>query len=77
MNVLTFYDSANNVIGTVYGGNVTVIDDSTGPNGTAYVNITSAVAFSRVVATATPIYPESFEFDDIAYALVVPEPASL
>jgi hypothetical protein len=71
---LTFYDSANHVIGTVSGGNVPVTPSGDwGPNSTAYVNITSATPFSRVVATetATP----SFEFDDVAYAMV-PEPGS-
>jgi hypothetical protein len=38
-----------------------------------YVNITSAIAFSRVAASATQ---NSFEFDDVAYTQVVPEPAS-
>ena len=76
---LTFYGSANNVIGTVWGTDVpgalldSPIPDN--PNDTLYVNITSTTAFSSVVATqtATP----SFEFDDVAYAQVVPEPASL
>jgi hypothetical protein len=77
MNDLTFYDSANNVIGTVYGENVLSQNGSPSPGDSAYVNITSTTAFSRVVATATPIYPECFEFDDIAYAMVIPEPASL
>jgi hypothetical protein len=76
MNVLTFYDNANNVIGTVDGGNVLSANSSLSPGDAAYVNITSTSAFSKVVATATPIYPESFEFDDVAYAMVVPEPAS-
>jgi hypothetical protein len=71
---LTFYDSANNVIGTVLGENVPIVPSGDwGPNDTAYVNITSTTAFSRVVATetATP----SFEFDDVTYA-IVPEPGS-
>lgn len=76
MNDLTFYDSANNVIGTLDGGNVMAANGSLSPGDAAYVNITSTTAFSRVVATATPIYPESFEFDDVAYAPAVPEPAS-
>ncbi len=77
MNVLTFYDSANNVIGTIDGGTVLSANSSLNPGDTAYVNITSTIAFSSVVATATPIFPESFEFDDVAYAPVVPEPASI
>ena len=76
---LSFYDSANNVIGTVLGSDVLASNSSLeifwDQNGTGYVNITSTTAFSSVVATqtATP----SFEFDDVAYAQVVPEPASL
>jgi len=73
---LTFYDSANNVIGTVFGNNVpgAPLDGFNNPNDTLYVDITSTTAFSSVVATETA-FP-SFEFDDVAYALVVPEPAS-
>jgi hypothetical protein len=72
-NSLTFYDNANNVIGTVLGTDVTgVVYDDIGPNSTAYVNIISTTAFSSVVATSTW---NSFEFDDVAYA-PVPEPAS-
>jgi len=70
---LAFYDSANNLIGTVLGENLPVTSSGDwGPNGTAYVNITSTIPFSRVVATGTQ---NSFEFDDVAYASV-PEPAS-
>jgi hypothetical protein len=70
---LTFYDSANNVIGTVLGSNVpgAPLDNLDNPNDTLYVNITSATAFSKVVATTT----QTFEFDDIAYAQIVPEPS--
>ncbi|MGD0743930.1 MAG: PEP-CTERM sorting domain-containing protein [Verrucomicrobiota bacterium] len=77
---LTFYDGANNVIGTVLGANLPtntglLIDGPDwGLNETGYVNIISTTAFSRVVAT-NPVQ-NSFEFDDVAYA-VVPEPASL
>jgi hypothetical protein len=73
-NLLTFYDSANNVIGTVSGPDLpgVPIPSGTGPNGTYYVNITSTTAFSSVVATAN----DSFEFDDVAYS-PVPEPASV
>jgi len=71
---LTFYDSMNNVIGTVLGRDVpTVVPADWGPNGTGYVNITSTIAFSCVVATS----PDStFEFDDVAYS-PTPEPATL
>jgi hypothetical protein len=73
-NSLTFYDSANNAIGTVIGTDVPtmIIDGWWNPNTTSYVNITSATAFSRVVASTSQ---NSFEFDDVAYAQV-PEPAS-
>jgi len=74
-DTLTFYDSANNFIGTVLGENLPLVPSNDwGPNSTAYVNITSTTAFSSVVATC-PGY--SFEFDDVAYAQVVPEPASI
>ena len=73
-NLLTFYDSAHNVIGTISGPDLpgVPIPSGTGPNGTYYVNITSTTAFSSVVATAN----DAFEFDDVAYA-PIPEPASL
>ena len=79
-NYLTFYDNANNVIGTisaadVLASNSSLIDGSSlGPDGAAYINITSTVPFSEVIATST--FP-SFEFDDVAYAQVVPEPSSV
>ncbi|HTY88417.1 MAG TPA: PEP-CTERM sorting domain-containing protein [Candidatus Acidoferrum sp.] len=78
-NTLTFYDSANNVIDTVPGSALSgVSDEDGGPNGTAYVNITSTIAFSKVVVntSGSPGF-FSFEFDDVAYAPVVPEPASV
>jgi len=76
-NYLTLYDSANNTIGTVLGTAVTGVDGGSDQNGTAYVNITSTTPFSKVVfsTTGTPGY-WSFEFDDVAYAMVVPEPAT-
>ncbi|MGH7992183.1 MAG: PEP-CTERM sorting domain-containing protein, partial [Limisphaerales bacterium] len=73
-NCLTFYDSANNVIGSVLGSDIPGITLGSGlPTDTSYVNITSTIPFSRVVA-ANP--GDSLEFDDVAYAVVVPEPAS-
>ena len=76
-NTLNFYDSANNLIGTVTGTQIlatgSVLPSDTSPQGTAYINITSTTPFSKVVATYTS---ESFEFDDVAYAQTVPEPAS-
>jgi hypothetical protein len=72
-NYLTFYDNKNNVIGTISGADIfSFAPGGTAVNGTAYVNITSTVPFSKVVATSTQ---PSFEFDDVAYAQV-PEPAS-
>jgi len=76
MNSLTFYDNANNVIGGFEGQDVIAANGALSAGGTAYVNITSTTGFSKVVATATQVFPESFEFDDVAYAQVVPEPAS-
>ena len=77
-NYLTFYNSAHNVIGTVLGTAVTGVDGSGTQNGTAYVNITSTIPFSSVVVNTTGTQGLwSFEFDDVAYAIVpVPEPAS-
>jgi hypothetical protein len=73
---LTFYDSANDVIGSVFGSDLPGIEihDSNDPDQTMYVNITSTTPFSKVVATQT-IKP-AFEFDDVAYAQAVPEPNS-
>lgn len=74
-NRLTFYDSANNVIGTVLGSQIPNITLGSGlPSDTAYVNITSTTPFSKVVGDNVG---DDFEFDDVAYALVVPEPANL
>lgn len=75
-NNLTFYDSAGSTIGTITGANILALTgDSSGDmgqNGTAYVNISSTLAFSKVVFTTPEWF---FEFDDVAYATVVPEPA--
>ena len=72
VNSLTFYDSSNNVIGTVTGTdilglntNLVTTDEALSPNGTAYVNITSTTPFSRVVASNPGA---AFEIDDVAYA---------
>ena len=75
-NLLTFYDSANNEIGTISGtGIFAAFGDSQPPTGTAYVNIISDTPFSSVVATDVN---DAFEFDDVAYGqvAVVPEPAT-
>lgn len=74
-NTLQFYDSANNLIGTVTGSDIPGITLGSGlPSDSAYVNITSTTQFTKVVATNPG---DSFEFDDVAYALAVPEPASI
>jgi len=76
-NYLTFYDSAQNVIGTVLGTAIAGVDGGGDQNGTAYVNITSTTPFSSVVVNTTGTRGLwSFEFDDVAYAMVVPEPTS-
>ena len=74
-NALAFYDSANNVIGTVSGTDIPgnpINQGSFNAANSPYVDITSTTPFSSVVATTTW---NSFEFDDVAYA--VPEPANL
>lgn len=73
---LSFYDSSHTLIGTITGSNMVGNGDlggDRGINGTVYVNINSTTPFSEVVVT-TPV--SSFEFDDVAYANVVPEPTS-
>lgn len=73
-NLLSFYDSSNNLIGALGGADIPgVLMNDTGINGSAYVEIFSAVPFSKIVASASA---NSFEFDDIAYASVVPEPTA-
>jgi len=76
-NYLTFYDGSHNVIGTVLGTAVTGVDGGGDANGTAFVNITSTIPFSSVVVNTTGTQGFwSFEFDDVAYAMVVPEPTT-
>jgi len=79
-NTLSFYDG-NTLVGTVTGVAAasaagTLPNGNQGNQGTAYVNITSSLAFTRVVATSTAF---AFEFDNVAYnqSVPVPEPASL
>jgi hypothetical protein len=75
-DALTFYDIANNVIGTVTGADIPGVPATIDPfsaDSTFYVNVTSPSPFSRVVASSNT---DSFEFDDVAYATMVPEPAS-
>lgn len=62
-NTLSFYDGAT-LIGSLTGTDVVAgPNGNQGVNGTLYVNITSDVAFNRVVATASNF---AFEFDNVA-----------
>ena len=73
LNRLTFYDGANNLIGTVLGSDIPGITLGSGlPSDTSYVDITSTTPFSKVVADYVGV---ALEFDDVAYARVVPEPS--
>lgn len=77
-NVLSFYDSNDQLIGTVLPSQLTgVTYGGTAVKGTAYVNIDSSVPFSSVTMTTSgTIGDDTFEFDDVAFANVVPEPGS-
>lgn len=74
-NTLEFLNG-NTVVGTLTGSDILASPTGDqGVNGTVYVNITSSVAFDRVVATSSQY---AFEFDDLAFnPTVVPEPASM
>jgi hypothetical protein len=79
-NSLTFYDAANNNLGTVTGATFAsaISMGNQGATGTAYVNITSSSAFSKVVASSTAV---AFEFDDVAFGrtgslALAPEPGA-
>ncbi|HEX3626212.1 MAG TPA: PEP-CTERM sorting domain-containing protein [Verrucomicrobiae bacterium] len=74
-DTLSFYDSDNNLLGIATPTNFlpdNAVMADWGPNGTCYVNVTTATPFTTVVATTDG---NCFEFDDVAYA-PVPEPAS-
>ncbi|MCX6967431.1 MAG: hypothetical protein NTZ46_06545 [Verrucomicrobia bacterium] len=80
-NSLTFYDAANNNLGTVTGSNFaeSVSMGNQGLNGTTYVNVTSPTAFTKVVASSGAV---AFEFDDVAFGrtgnlALAPEPGSI
>jgi|JI10StandDraft_1071094.scaffolds.fasta_scaffold486702_1 hypothetical protein len=79
-NTLSFYDAANNLLGSITGTDAVGVSNDNGDqgvNGTYYVNITSDVAFTRVVATSSAF---TFEIDNFAFGTEipsVPEPASL
>ena len=71
-NTLEFFNG-NTSVGTVTGSRVTTLPNgSQGPGGTYYANITSTLAFNRVVASSTQF---AFEFDNVAIA-AVPEPST-
>lgn len=73
-NTLSFFDG-NTLVGSITGSDVTASPNGDqGVNGTLYVNITSTLAFDRVVATSSQF---AFEFDNIAFnrTIPVPEPA--
>ncbi len=74
-NTLTFYNG-NTLVGSVTGAQVVASPNGDqGVNGTLYVNISSDVAFNKVVATSSQY---AFEFDNVALSRTpIPEPASL
>ena len=73
-NTLSFYDSANNLLGSINGNQIPAsVGGGVGAHGTSFVEAFSTAPFSKVVATATI---NSFEIDDVVYAQTVPEPAS-
>lgn len=74
-NKLEFFNG-NVSVGVITGADVTANPNGDqGVSGTRYVNITSTLAFDRVVATSTQY---AFEFDNVALsATPIPEPASL
>ncbi|CAB1275743.1 Npun_F0296 family exosortase-dependent surface protein [Candidatus Nitrosacidococcus tergens] len=77
-NTLSFFDSNDDLIGTVTGSDVlTSPNGDQGINGTTYVNINSDTAFYKVEVTSTS---PSFEFDNMAFSknnVDVPEPGIL
>ena len=79
-NTLAFYDEFDNLLGTITGTDAVGVSNDNGDqgvDGTFYVNITSDVAFKRVVATSSEF---TFEIDNFAFGTEIPsipEPASL
>lgn len=64
-NTLTFYDSLNQVVGTLTGAQVIALPNGNqGEQGTVYVNI-NVDPFRYVVASSTQY---AFEFDNVSYA---------
>jgi hypothetical protein len=79
-NTLSFYNGAS-LVGSLTGSGVLASPNGDqGVNGTLYVNISSDLAFNRVVATSSQY---AFEFDNLAFNREqvpdtrVPEPGSL
>ncbi len=71
-NTLSFFDGAT-LVGSIDGTDVVASPNGNqGVSGTLYVNITSTVAFDRVVATSSQF---AFEIENIAYNETVPVPA--
>lgn len=71
-NTLEFYDSSNNLVGTLTGSDVTAFaNGDQGAAGTFYVSINSDVAFNRVVATSSE---HAFEIDNISFNQTIPSP---
>lgn len=72
-NTLSFYDGGS-LVGSLTGLDVNSgANGDQGLNGTFYVNVTSTLAFDRVVASSSQY---AFEFDNVAYR-TVPEPGTL
>lgn len=76
-NTLTFFDSNDQVVGTVTGSQALGSPNGNqGENGTTYININSTVGFRYVVASSTQ---NAFELDNVAYnvdQVAVPEPST-
>jgi hypothetical protein len=71
-NTLEFFDSSNNSVGTITGVQVGIATGDQGQGGTYYVNVTSDVAFNRVVATSSS---HAFEIDNLAFNPTIPTDA--
>ncbi|MCW5751262.1 MAG: PEP-CTERM sorting domain-containing protein [Alphaproteobacteria bacterium] len=77
-NTLSFFDG-DTLVGSITGSDVTASPNGDqGVNGTLYVNITSTIAFNKIVATSSQF---AFEFDNLAFSERdpndVPEPGTL
>jgi len=76
-NTLYFYDANGHLIDDVTGSEVSNSPNGgQGVNGSVYVNITSTVAFTKVVAASSNF---AFEFDNVAFndsTFLTPEPST-